>query len=275
MASLGIETTVDFDPNNKQTSGLTQQDLSNLPLTPRALDSSSVTPSREDGDTAEIRVTFDRSRGCERLEQRVIHYGRGRSKPRTLDGKQEILYVVDGEGTLLVDGEPHRLEPDLGVFLAAGETYEIDNSGFEPLVVVSVLVPQEREPSARRKVTVRFDDQEELRADAKRTFRYLVNQDAGCYDVTQFIGVVQPCRAPDHSHVYDEVGYIVEGEGVAHIGDEHVQLGPGSVFHLPPEQVHCIENNGSSVMRIMGVFYPSGDPASRSYDEAGTAAATS
>ena len=268
---------VDFAATVKQTSGLTAQDLSNLPLTPRALDSSSVAPIREDGDTAEIRVTFDRSNACERLEQRVIRYGPGRSKPRTLQGQQEILYVVDGEGTLLLDGDVHRLEPDTGVFLAAGETYEIDNDNEsdQPIVLVSVRAPQEREPSSRRKVVIRFDDQEELRADAKRTFRYLVNQDAGCHDVTQFIGIVEPCRAPDHSHVYDEVGYIIEGEGVAHIGDDHIPLHAGSVFHLPPEQVHCIENNGSSVMRIMGVFHPSGDPASRSYDEARTAAATS
>jgi mannose-6-phosphate isomerase-like protein (cupin superfamily) len=86
--------------------------------------------------------------------------------------------------------------------------------------------------------------------------------------VTQFVGIVEPCRAPDHSHSYDEVGYVIEGEGVAHIGDEHVPLGPGSCFHLAPEQVHCIENNGSTVMRILGVFHPSGDPASRTYDEA-------
>ena len=56
--------------------------------------------------------------------------------------------------------------------------------------------------------------------------------------------------------------------GLIHIGEKQIPLRPGSCFHLPPEQVHCIENNGSSVMRIMGVFHPSGDPASRSYDEA-------
>src|SRR5439155_25448721 len=133
---------------------------------------------------------------------------------------------------------------------------------------VSVLAPAGRGPGPGRRVTVRFDEQAELRADAKRTFRYLVNQDAGCRDVTQFVGIVEPCRAPDHSHSYDEVGYVIEGEGVAHIGDEHVPLGPGSCFHLPPDLVHCIENSGSGVMRIMGVFHPSGDPASRSYDEA-------
>jgi mannose-6-phosphate isomerase-like protein (cupin superfamily) len=234
----------------------------------RVVDSSSLDPSREDDDTAETRVTFDRSRGCERLVQRVVRFAPGRSKPRRNENAQEILYVVSGAGTLRLDGREHPLEPESGVFVAAGETAEIENPGPEPLVVVSVLAPEERAPGPGRKVVVRFADQPELRADEKRTFRYLVNQDAGCADVTQFVGIVQPCRAPDHSHSYDEVGYIIEGEGVAHIGDEHVPLRPGSCFHLPPEQVHCIENDGAGVMRIMGVFHPSGDPASRSYDEA-------
>ena len=86
-------------------------------------------------------------------------------------------------------------------------------------------------------------------------------------DATQFVGIVEPCRAPDHSHSYDEVGYIVEGEGFAHIGDESMPLRAGSCFHLPPEQVHCIENSGPGVMRILGVFHPSGDPASRAYED--------
>jgi mannose-6-phosphate isomerase-like protein (cupin superfamily) len=108
-----------------------------------------------------------------------------------------------------------------------------------------------------------------------RTFRSLVNQDAGCREVTQFLGIVEPFRAPDHSHAYDEVGYIVEGQGYAHVGVLSIPLSPGSCFHLPPHEVHCIENAGPGVMRILGVFHPSGDPASRSYDAARDAAATS
>jgi mannose-6-phosphate isomerase-like protein (cupin superfamily) len=237
-------------------------------LSSRVLDSTSVAPVREGNDTAEVRITFDRRRGCERLEQRVISYGAGRSRARSNEAAQEILYILSGRGTLRLDGSEHPLEPDSGVFVAAGETIEVENAGPAPLVAVSVLAPEERAPGPGRKVVVRFADQPELRADAKRTFRYLINEDAGCRDATQFVGIVEPCRAPDHSHSYDEVGYIIEGEGVAHIGDAHVPLRPGSCFHLPPELVHCIENNGSTVMRIMGVFHPSGDPASRSYDEA-------
>ena len=147
---------------------------------------------------------------------------------------------------------------------------EVGGNGVGPvpnvLVVVSVLAPEERAPGPGRKVVVRFADQPELRADAKRTFRYLVNQDAGCADVTQFVGIVEPCRAPDHSHSYDEVGYVVEGEGIAHMHGREIPLRPGSCFHLPPDLVHCIENNGAGVMRILGVFHPSGDPASRAYE---------
>ena len=243
-------------------------DLSNPVLSSRVIDSASVDPISDDGDTTEVRVTFDRTRGSERLEQRVTQYGAGRSRARSQQHAHELLYVVSGSGTLHLDGGEHPLEPDAGVFVGAGEAYEVESPGPDPLVVVSVLVPAERAPGPERKVVVRFGDQPEHRADANRTFRYLVSQEAGCAEATQFIGIVEPCRAPDHSHAYDEVGYIVEGEGIAHISGKQVPLQAGSCFYLPPGCVHCIENSGSGVMRIMGVFHPSGDPASRSYDEA-------
>jgi hypothetical protein len=47
-----------------------------------------------------------------------------------------------------------------------------------------------------------------------------VTDEVGCKDATQFFGVIAPGRAPDHSHVYDEVIYVLEGEGVFHGGGE-------------------------------------------------------
>jgi mannose-6-phosphate isomerase-like protein (cupin superfamily) len=234
------------------------------------IDSNALPAVTADGDTVQTRRTFDASNGCERLVQAVVTCAPGRALPQVVpEGHQEILYVVSGRGTLEVDGETHALEPDIGVFLAAGETCELENPGPEPLVLVGVRAPEDREAaSGERRVTVRFADQPELRADDHRTYRLLVDEDAGCFDVTQFVGIVQPYRAPDHSHPYDEVGYIIEGEGIAHIAGKQTPIGPGSCFHLPPEEVHCIENTGPAVMRIMGVFHPSGSPASRSYDAA-------
>jgi mannose-6-phosphate isomerase-like protein (cupin superfamily) len=222
---------------------------------------------RAEGDTALEKLVFGTHTGSRLLEQRVTRYAPGRSLPRREAERDELLYVVAGAGTLELDGALHDLEPESGVYVRAGETYVIDNAGPGELLLVSTTVPVENVIRPPREVIVRFADREELRADGKRTFRYLVNQDAGCLDATQFIGIVEPCRAPDHSHSYDEVGYIITGEGFAHIGGESIPLRPGSCFHLPPEQVHCIENTGPDVMRILGVFHPSGDPASRAYED--------
>ena len=236
-------------------------------VTTFVVDEADVEPVREKADTASIRVTFDAANGCERLEQRVIRFAAGRSRDRTLEGRQEVLFVLAGRGELELDGERHQLEPDTGVFIAPGETYAVENPGPGELLVVSVLAPEDRgEAAGERKVTVRFEDQPELPASSERTFRYLVNEDAGCFDVTQFVGTVQPSKAPMHSHPYDEVGYIVEGEGIAHVGGRSTPIRPGWCFHLPPEEIHCIENSGTTVMRILGVFHPSGDPASRAYE---------
>ena len=230
---------------------------------------------RVEGDTALEKIVLGRHTGSQLLEQRVTRYDPGRSLPRGEATRDELLFVVAGTGTLELGGEPHDLEPDTAAYVRAGQTYAVDNDGPGELLVVSASVPVEQVYRPPHEVIVRFSDREELRADAQRTFRYLVNQDAGCMDATQFLGIVEPCRAPDHSHTYDEVGYIVEGDGFAHIGGKSVPLRAGSCFHLPPEQVHCIENTGPGVMRILGVFHPSGDPASRAYQAGAASAPTS
>jgi mannose-6-phosphate isomerase-like protein (cupin superfamily) len=226
-----------------------------------------VPGQRDHGDTADVRVTIDRSAGCERLEQRIIRFAPGRSKPRGEDGKQELLYVARGTGTLHLEGIPHALEPDLGAFVAAGERYEVENDGPGELVVVSVLAPQEAPPGEPRRVTVRYADRPALPASPNREFRFLVDHEAGCHDVTQFLGVIPPGRAPLHSHIYDEIVYVIEGEGILHMNDRESPLEPGSCVHLPPLHEHSLENTGTRPMRVLGVFHPAGDPASRASEE--------
>jgi mannose-6-phosphate isomerase-like protein (cupin superfamily) len=218
---------------------------------------------RDNGDTAAVRTTIDQSAGCERLVQRVIRFAPGRSHPRRLGDRQEVLFVVAGEGTLHVGGGTHALEPLTGVYVTAGEEYEVEAAGPRELVVVSVSAPQEHDAPPRRR-TVRWKEQPALPASPNREFRYLVNQDMGCLDVTQFVGVIPPGRAGMHSHVYDEVVYVLEGEGILHFdGDESTPIGPGSCIHFPPFREHSLENVGDTPMRVLGVFHPSGDPASR------------
>ena len=70
--------------------------------------------ARAEGDTAERAVAIDASFGSELLELHVARYGPGRSRPRTLEGVQEVMYAAAGRGTLIVDGKQHdfwRVDP--------------------------------------------------------------------------------------------------------------------------------------------------------------------
>jgi mannose-6-phosphate isomerase-like protein (cupin superfamily) len=217
--------------------------------------------ARLESGTAQTRVTIDRSSGCERLEQRVLRFAPGRSEERHTGDRQELLFVESGHGTLAAAGGTHELEPDTGAFLVPEETWTVDNPGPDDLVLISVTAPCEGE--RRSQVTVRYADRPALPATPNREFRLLVNEDLGCLDVTQFVGLIPPGRAPLHSHTYDEVVYVVDGEGVLHLDGTDTPLAPGSCIHLPPLQEHCLENTGPTPMRVLGVFHPSGSPASK------------
>lgn len=225
-------------------------------------------PARDEpGDTSTTRITIDRSAGCEWLEQRVTRFAPGRSRERLHTGRHEVMYVASGRGAIEVAGKRHDLERDTGVFVAAGEPYRVENAGPDELVVVSALSAAERRADAsRRRVTVRLDEQPPLPATPNREFRYVVNQDAGCLDMTQFVGLIPPGRAGLHSHTYDEVLYVLEGEGLLHMNGESHPIGSGSCLHLPPLREHSLENTGGEPMRVLGVFHPSGDPASRAHE---------
>jgi mannose-6-phosphate isomerase-like protein (cupin superfamily) len=223
--------------------------------------------TRAAGDTATRAVAIDERAGSSVLELHLTRYEVGRSLPRRLEGVQEIMYDVSGTGTLIVDGASYQLEPGTAAYLRAGESYEVENPGPEELLVVSATAPQgeeARDGSAKR--TVRYADQPTLPASGDREFRYLVTDEVGCRDATQFFGVIAPGRAPDHSHVYDEVIYVLEGKGVLHGDGADRPVSAGSCIHLPPFFVHSLENSGDSPMRIVAVFHPAGDPASRAYE---------
>jgi mannose-6-phosphate isomerase-like protein (cupin superfamily) len=227
-----------------------------------------VESSRDAGDTASVRLTIDRSSGSERLEQRVIRFAPGRSKEHVLDGRQEVVYVVSGRGALIIEGREHELEPEMGAYIAAGERFEVDNPGPEELVLVAVSFAQENGAGlSPDKRTVRRAERPTLPAGEERRFEYLADEEVGNHDLTQFLGVIDPSRVPAHGHVYDEVIYVVEGEGTIHLDGKSTPVSTGSCIHLPPRIPHTLENHGPGPMRVLGVFHPAGDPAGRAYEE--------
>lgn len=206
--------------------------------------------------------------GCSELEQSVLELGTGRTGSQSPGDREEVLFVLSGNGTLILDGEEHRLEPEAGAYLAPGETYELDNPGPEPLKIVRVRVPEPAgEAGGERQVVRRLADQESQAATTQREFRIVADPESGFRSATHFVGYIPTTRAPDHFHKYDEVIYILEGEGAMHMNGETTPLAPGSCIHLPARTVHCLENLGDDTMRVVAVFRPAGSPAAAFYPD--------
>ena len=117
---------------------------------------------RDDGDTASCVVAIDSDQGSDLLGLQLGRYEQGRSRPRALDGIQEIMYVVSGRGTVFVDGRPEELEPGTAVYVVTGESYEVENPGPESLLIVSATAPQADGAARPDRRTVRYADQPSL-----------------------------------------------------------------------------------------------------------------
>ena len=202
---------------------------------------------------------FGRARGCHEFEQEILRFS-APSEPRASESDDELLYVLAGNGVAELDGERAELTAGTAAYVRRGTPWRIAEA--DDLEILSVLVREPLENDAPHAV-VGVDDAEEGTATAGRMFRLL----APCSSVTQFVGYIPVGRAPDHFHKYDEVVYVLEGEGALHIDGESAALRAGTCVHLPKGLVHCLENTGPGEMQVLGVFRPAGSPAEAYYPD--------
>ena len=185
----------------------------------------------------------------------------------TLDGAlggedaDELVFVLSGTGSAEIDGAVRPLRTGMSLFIPAGTAWTASGDA----EAISVLV-HEPDPSDGA-AAVDCGEVEKGTATAGRQFVL----GAPCPSATQFIGLIPPGRAPDHFHYYDEVIYVLEGEGYLDISGDQAPIRPGTCIHLPKTLVHSLANTGESEMRVLGVFRPAGSPAEAYYPD-GTAA---
>jgi mannose-6-phosphate isomerase-like protein (cupin superfamily) len=199
------------------------------------------------------------------FRQRLLRFETGGDEQRD-EGRDEVLYVLEGSAVATVGGEKQELEPGTGVFIARGTPWQVESA--EGLKLLSVLIEDPLPASESHAVIA---SSERGTATAGREFSLLAHPENGCESVTQFVGYIPPGRAPDHFHLYDEVVFVLAGEGAFHVDGESAPLRAGSCIHLPARLVHCLENHGPGEMRVLGVFRPAGSPAEAYYPDGSAA----
>lgn len=59
-----------------------------------------------------------------------------------------------------------------------------------------------------------------------------------------------------HSHHYEQIVYIMDGEVDFHVGDRTIRLGPGGLLVVPPNVTHYAELVGDKPALNLDVFTP-------------------
>jgi mannose-6-phosphate isomerase-like protein (cupin superfamily) len=199
------------------------------------------------------------------FRQRLLRFD-GAGDEHREDDRDEVLYVLEGSAVASIGDETRELEPGTGVFVARGTPWRIESA--DGLTLLSVLVEAPLPASASHAVIA---SSERGTATAGREFSLLAHPENGCESVTQFRGFIPPGRAPDHFHRYDEVVYVLAGEGAFHVDGQSAPLSAGSCIHLPAGLIHCLENHGPGEMQVLGVFRPAGSPAEAYYPDGSAA----
>jgi mannose-6-phosphate isomerase-like protein (cupin superfamily) len=215
--------------------------------------------------------------GAQAISLRVLEFAHGLSPTLRNRDCDEVLYAFEGEAEVFVDGRAHHVTAETGIYVRPGETLTVNNPNPQPFILVSSRCPEPPEeseavapltPPAAPVSThaptpvVRLADRKAVPT-SDRWYRVLVDEEVGSRQVTQFVGSIPPGRAPDHFHTYEEVLFILRGEGRMWAGQTSTEIGVGSCVYLPRRQVHCVENTGDDELRLLGVFYPAGSPSVR------------
>jgi len=77
-------------------------------------------------------------------------------------------------------------------------------------------------------------------------------------------------QVPWHNQEQEEVYFIVEGEGEMCLGEERCMIKAGQAAYIPSGVFHQLTNTGSTPMRMIYVYGPSGDVAHWKQELAGT-----
>ena len=181
-----------------------------------------------------------------------------------------LLFVHEGSGTL----DDAALGGAAAGFVATGQAGSLA-AGPDGLACVRATLGAATDlhaPMGPVEPVVALDHVEPGKATGARSFQVLHGPHNGSTRATTFVGYIPPGRAPWHYHLYDEIVWILRGQGRLHIGGDVEELGPGAAFRLHPREVHIVENTQPEAeLAVLGIFTPAGSP-SAAYLEPGVAA---
>ncbi len=187
------------------------------------------------------------------------------------DGRDTVLFVIEGSGDIEIGGRRFAVGPLTGIYVRPSEAYRVHNKSTAPLKLFISNGPGSEDLTLMDGMSATFEaqfpdrvaaiDPSQRHKMAERYYQMLVNREHGSTVVTQFIGNIPLSKAEPHRHLYEEALIFLNGEGVVWTERTKTPVSAGDVLFLPRKQVHSVQCTTPGGFDIVGVIYPGDNPS--------------
>jgi quercetin dioxygenase-like cupin family protein len=64
------------------------------------------------------------------------------------------------------------------------------------------------------------------------------------------------CKVPEHRHIHEQISHVLKGRLRFTLGKETIEVGPGEILLIPPNQSHSAEVIGDETVLDYDIFSP-------------------
>jgi mannose-6-phosphate isomerase-like protein (cupin superfamily)/CDGSH-type Zn-finger protein len=230
--------------------------------------SPSAAEAESEGDFR-LRRIIAPSLGAEHQSQFHATLGAGESPVFGAGSSDAILLIAEGDGTVDIAGRRFPARRGDGVYVRAGESFQLSTTGGLQ-AFVSVLpgvdalerlaAPTDNFDSAHPQRVCGIDEAQRSEM-GPRYFQMLIDKSFGSTGAAQFIGHIPKSRGEVHRHLYEEALIILSGQGLMWTEESCAVVEAGDVIFLPRKQAHSLECTHPDGMDVVGVIHPGDNPA--------------
>lgn len=183
------------------------------------------------------------------------------TSPTTLQGEQEIFYILSGKGTVKAGKNTAALYPGICVLMPSNLSFTITNSGSDPLTLL--LVSEPTPPGFRPNKDMLVKDENTMPIESAtghwcHIVKNFFETNAGLGTLERVLTVSLDPMTIAHPHSHgpgtEEVWTVVDGESLAWIGKKLYEQ-PTSVGYLIPPDGKTAHANLNTTDKPMKFFY--------------------
>ena len=191
--------------------------------------------------------TFDRplSRGAvlsaiTRLTYGILTEG-DKTNPTTLKDEQKIFYFVDGQGTLTGGGKTTEVREGIGVVVAPGIKFSINNSGDMPISMYIITEPIPDGFKVNKEIVVKDERGTKWSSNNvhwSHNYKNFINSKDGLATLTGMGPVWYMPGTIGQPHIHgdpvEEIWFALKGDTTVLLGKQFYHMPPGTAYKIPP-----------------------------------------